>query len=160
MFLSLGIHPSGISTNGLDFLLAGLGLSGGSNSVAFWDTLVSFIIGSGSGSGCLGIALALLDADASVFNDLAFPPFDPAETLFLCASFVDAKISDSLALLRRPFLLVKNSSITTLTTLSKVSWSHLRRRIIHAASFGIVQPEVIHIMRRSRLYAPSSASVK
>jgi hypothetical protein len=49
------------------------------------DTLVSsffLISSSGSGSGCLGIAVALLDAAANVFSDLALPPLEPAETRF------------------------------------------------------------------------------
>ncbi len=94
-------------------------ISSMAGAVLHKDTLVSsffLISSSGSGSGCLGIALALLDAAANVFSDLAFPPFAPAETRRWCASFVSAKIFANLGLLRRPFSTVKNSSRTTFTT--------------------------------------------
>ena len=69
---SLGVQSSGKR----DF---GGGLSAGMGE----DTLVSSVLyGSGSGSGCLGFATALLERVLFVFSDLAFPPFDPAETRF------------------------------------------------------------------------------
>lgn len=130
----------------------------------FWDTAVSFFIWFWFWfwllEHCLGFARALLELFLFFFCDLAFPPFEPAETRRSCLSCAFVCSSSKRGLKNLPDFLTKNSAKTTRTISCSSPVRALSFRNNHTSSAGTLHPGVRQQRRSRRLYAPSSANVR